>query len=310
MVLVPLIQDSALTPGSCRAQSPGSWCRPPPTAGWTRRESAARAPCASAPPGTEPETTEARGCLKTCHYLIYRVTCYICQGSKWDPLTDKFLKDAMHFRMSGRSGWLSWRNKNKHVSCRPHTDTQVLCGRCFYTHLHVPLKLFEQVGVFVESHEGFAKACGQGENPGRDGTSPLHKLPQHLTARGRKDRGSKKKIESTFQPLWPWLTLSAWVCNKHAVENVRHLIKANIRCWLPSNVLQRTHFLDRWIRVQHCSPNVAKTSTESEYVWKMGKLFWRRITNQMKSFTMIMTLRMQCIEIRCETSSGLFLNGL
>lgn len=49
---VPLSRDSGPTPGSCRGRSPASWCRPPPTVGWTQWGSAAPAPCASSLPDT------------------------------------------------------------------------------------------------------------------------------------------------------------------------------------------------------------------------------------------------------------------
>lgn len=41
-------------------------------------------------------------------------------------LTDRLLKDAMHFWMSGLSGWFSW-NILKHVCYWPHITEQELC---------------------------------------------------------------------------------------------------------------------------------------------------------------------------------------
>lgn len=50
-------------------------------------------------------------------------------------------------------------------------------------HLHVSLELFEQCGVFIQSHEGFTQVGGEGENPRTACTFTLHKLTQLLTVR-------------------------------------------------------------------------------------------------------------------------------
>lgn len=64
------------------------------------------------------------------------------------------------------------------------------------THLHVSLKLFKQVGVFVQSHKGFTETCGQGEDPRTDSATTFHKLSQYFTVRKPKER---QTISSTPQ---------------------------------------------------------------------------------------------------------------
>lgn len=195
---VPLSRDSGLRPGSCRARSPGSWYHPPPTAGWTQWGSAAPAPYASSLPDTGPGGEEPNDVLRAWYQLIFILEpawqhATPDKDEKWRLLTDRFLKEAMHLWMSGRSGWLSWRQTKGDMLVRKHVssndDSKQTTGD---TDLHVPLQLFEQSGVFIQPHEGFTEACGQRQDPRTDCTPRLHKLPQYVTARhGTKRQGHK-----------------------------------------------------------------------------------------------------------------------
>lgn len=58
----------------------------------------------------------------------------------------------------------------------------------FRHYLHVSLQLLQQRGVLVQSHEGLAKAGGEGQDAWRTGALALHELAELLAVQDTSSR--------------------------------------------------------------------------------------------------------------------------
>jgi len=143
---LPLAPDSEPRPGSCRSQNPGSWCRPPPTAGWSQWESAAPAPFVSGPPGTEPSVTGADNCFKACFHLVLLDKALLHARADWRGSVVSLQTDF--WKLPCTSECLSGQDDppKRVETCLLTTQINKISLNsylCQSTHLHVSIQLLE-----------------------------------------------------------------------------------------------------------------------------------------------------------------------
>lgn len=117
------------------------------------------------------------------------------QGTRRAQLTDRFLKDAMHFWMSGRSGWLSWTETEGDVlvikSCH-HRVTTGLLSTDVWIHTSMCLSSsLSKVGYLSSLMKGLLRPVVRVRIPGL--TAPLPSINSPSTS--LQEEGKTDKVE-------------------------------------------------------------------------------------------------------------------